>query len=49
MQQSTLEKNKLITTSNPDSPIAEAYRSLRTNIQFSSIDEPVKTLMVTSC
>ncbi|MCK9862243.1 CpsD/CapB family tyrosine-protein kinase [Paenibacillus sp. ATY16] len=49
MQQSLMENSKLITTSNPDSPIAEAYRSLRTNIQFSSIDVPVKTLMVTSC
>jgi capsular exopolysaccharide family len=49
MHQPTIERIELITTSNPDSPIAEAYRSLRTNILFSSIDEPVKTLMVTSC
>lgn len=29
-------------------PEAEAYRTLRTNIQFSSVDKPVRTLMVTS-
>jgi Mrp family chromosome partitioning ATPase len=49
MQQSAMEKSNLITTLNPESPISEAYRSLRTNILFSSIDAPVKTLMVTSC
>lgn len=39
---------KLITLSNPRSPIAEAYRALRTNIQFSSLDRPLRTLLVTS-
>ncbi len=29
-------------------PESEAYRTLRTNIQFSSVDKPVKTLLVTS-
>lgn len=38
----------LITELNPKSPISEAYRALRTNIQFSSIDEPVKVILVTS-
>lgn len=38
----------LITHTNSKSPISEAYRTLRTNIQFSSVDQPVKTLMVTS-
>jgi len=32
----------------PRSPAAEAYRTLRTNIQFSSLDNPVRTLLVTS-
>lgn len=32
----------------PKSPIAEAYRTLRTNIQFSSIDKKIKTIVVTS-
>lgn len=30
------------------SPIAEAYRGLRTNINFASVDNPVRTLMLTS-
>jgi non-specific protein-tyrosine kinase len=32
----------------PRSPIAEAYRTLRTSIQFSSLDNPIRTLLVTS-
>ena len=32
----------------PNSITAESYRSLRTNIQYSSIDKQVKTLVVTS-
>jgi capsular exopolysaccharide synthesis family protein len=31
-----------------DSRFAEAYRELRANINFGSIDQPVKTIMVTS-
>ncbi len=32
----------------PKSPIAEAYRSIRTNIQFSRVDNEMKTIVVTS-
>ncbi|MGI5837721.1 MAG: CpsD/CapB family tyrosine-protein kinase [Chloroflexota bacterium] len=39
--------DKLITVTNPQSPVAEAYRTLRTNILFSSLDSPLKTLLVT--
>jgi len=39
----------LITISNPASPISEQYRTIRTNIQFSSSgDRQVKVLVVTS-
>jgi capsular exopolysaccharide synthesis family protein len=38
----------LITLRDPGSAAAEAYRTLRTNIQFSSLDRPLKTLLVTS-
>lgn len=41
-------ENQLITVSSPDSPAAEAYRTLRTNIQFSSVDRKIKTLAITS-
>ena len=39
---------ELITHLNPKSPVAEAYRILRTNISFSGLDQPYRTLMVTS-
>jgi capsular exopolysaccharide synthesis family protein len=38
----------LIALRDPRSPAAEAYRTLRTNIQFSSLDRPLKTLLATS-
>lgn len=41
-------QESLVTISNPRSPISEAYRSLRTNLEFSSLDRPLKTMVVTS-
>ena len=38
----------LITSSNPKSPIAEAYRTLRTNIGFASVDKKYRTILVSS-
>jgi non-specific protein-tyrosine kinase len=38
----------LITLTNPRSPISEAYRTLRTNIEFSSFDQKLISLVVTS-
>jgi capsular exopolysaccharide synthesis family protein len=38
----------LVTISSPRSPMSEAYRTLRTNLQFVSLDKPLQTLMVTS-
>jgi capsular exopolysaccharide synthesis family protein len=38
----------LVTLANPRSPVAEAYRTLRSNIQLSSLDRPVRSLLVTS-
>jgi protein-tyrosine kinase len=40
--------NSLITLSDPRSPAAEAFRTLRTNIYFSSLDQTIQTLVVTS-
>jgi len=42
------EYRSLVTVANPRSPISEAYRALRTNIQFSSIDRSLHSLLVTS-
>ncbi len=41
-------EQKLVAGLQPKSPTAEAYRILRTNIQFSALDNPPRTLMITS-
>ena len=38
----------LVTVQHPRSPISEAFRSLRTNLQFAGVETPVRTLLVTS-
>jgi len=38
----------LVTLQAPRSPPAEAYRTLRSNINFSTLDNPVRTFVVTS-
>ena len=43
-----MENASLITLSQPRSASAEAYRSLRTNLMFSSVESPIQTLLVTS-
>jgi non-specific protein-tyrosine kinase len=42
------QTSSLITLSDPRSPAAEAYRTLRTNIYFSSVEHSLHTLLVTS-
>jgi protein-tyrosine kinase len=41
------ERN-LITHYSPRAAISEQYRTIRTNIQFSSVDESIRTILVTS-
>jgi polysaccharide biosynthesis transport protein len=43
----SVEGGSLFTLSNPRSPAAEAFRTMRTNIQYSSVDRPVKVILVT--
>ncbi|MDQ0232744.1 capsular exopolysaccharide synthesis family protein [Metabacillus malikii] len=43
-----LQNRSLISLTNPKSPIAEQFRTIRTNIQFSSVDEELQTIIVTS-
>ena len=38
----------LIADENPKSPIAEQFRTIRTNLQFTSIDHELETMLVTS-
>ncbi|CAA7603170.1 CobQ/CobB/MinD/ParA nucleotide binding domain protein [Acididesulfobacillus acetoxydans] len=40
--------SSLITARKPKSPISEAYRTLRTNVQFTAVDGEVKKILVTS-
>ena len=39
---------ELVAVARPLSPVSEAFRVLRTNIRFSSVDKPIRTLLVTS-
>jgi non-specific protein-tyrosine kinase len=41
-------QRQLIAWLQTKAPETEAYRTLRTNIQFSSVDKPIRTLIVTS-
>ncbi|WP_027093839.1 CpsD/CapB family tyrosine-protein kinase [Cohnella thermotolerans] len=43
-----VNKNSLVSLLNPASPVSEVYKTLRTNIHFSSIDSPLKVIMMTS-
>ncbi|WP_042345874.1 CpsD/CapB family tyrosine-protein kinase [Bacillus massiliigorillae] len=48
-KKSTVNRNKkLIASLSPKSPISEQYRTIRTNIQFASIDYEIQSIMVTS-
>ncbi|WP_245840370.1 CpsD/CapB family tyrosine-protein kinase [Terribacillus saccharophilus] len=38
----------LITKFNPKSPISEQYRTIRTNIEFASVDQDIHSILVTS-
>jgi len=40
--------SSLALLSDPNSPVSEAYRALRMNLQFSSLDKPIRKLLVTS-
>jgi capsular exopolysaccharide synthesis family protein len=41
-------EEELIVAAQPFSPVAEAFRKLCTNVRFSSLDRPIRTLLVTS-
>ncbi len=43
-----MENSLIISETNPKSPVAEAYRILRSNLQFSSINKEYKKLQITS-
>jgi non-specific protein-tyrosine kinase len=39
----------IVTLTAPTSPAAEAYRTLRINLEFAGVDRPLRSLLVTSC
>ncbi len=41
-------KRAMVNVQDSRSPLAEAYRMLRTNIRFSMVDETIRTLLITS-
>ena len=41
-------ENELIVHEKPKSNVSEAFKTIRTNLQFSSVDEEVKSILVTS-
>ncbi len=42
------EPTGLVTIDDPLSPAAEAYRTLRMNLQFAALDKPLRSVLVTS-
>jgi non-specific protein-tyrosine kinase len=43
-----LRDKGLVTLAYPRAPVSEAYRTLRTNIRFASVDGPLQALLITS-
>jgi capsular exopolysaccharide synthesis family protein len=41
-------RDKLVARQEPFSPVSEAYRMIRSNLQFMAVDRPLKAIMVTS-
>lgn len=42
------DRDKAYVSENPRSPVAEAFRTLRTNLEFAGVDKPIKSILVVS-
>ncbi|MBC1604747.1 CpsD/CapB family tyrosine-protein kinase [Paenilisteria rocourtiae] len=47
-RQKSTEPQKLVAKLSPKSPHSELFRSIRTNIEFSSVDKVMKSILITS-
>jgi capsular exopolysaccharide synthesis family protein len=47
-KQTVNTRRKLITKTEPKSPISEQYKTIRTNISYSSVDKEMRSILVTS-
>lgn len=48
MQYKGKSAEEVYVTRQPRSPVSEAFRALRTNLEFASVEDPIHTLLVTS-
>lgn len=44
----SLEEGVAYMAQNPRTPLAEAFRTLRTNLEFAAVDHPLQTILITS-
>ena len=47
-KQQTTNSRKLVASFDPKAPVSEQFRTIRTNIEFSGVDEQIQVIMVTS-
>lgn len=47
-QSKNSKTRNLIAKTNPKSPVSEQFRTVRTNLQFASVDEALTTILLTS-